>query len=360
LKYRKYGNTGKKLSIIGFGGMRFKKINGKYDYDECANLLVKANERGINYFDTAPFYCDDKSQRIFGEAIKYMPNDFFISTKSGDLKGEYLRKDLEKSLKIMNLDKINFYHIWCVMDLNDYEKRKQSKGAIDGALKAKEEGLIEHLVVSTHANGDEIEKIANEGLFEGMTLGYNILNFKYREKGIKACGINNLGIVTMNPLAGGVIPQNLDKLKFLKEFKENPINLALRFNLSNENVTTALVGIESMEQLEFACNIGDNFNEIPNDEINKLHSQLKKEFNELCTGCRYCEVCPKDISVSKFMYSYNQKILGNKKDALNTIKYHWHTSIEELKKCIDCKMCERKCTQHLNIIERFKEIQSWN
>jgi aryl-alcohol dehydrogenase-like predicted oxidoreductase len=64
--YKEYGKTGKKVSVIGFGGMRFNKSGDKYDFDKCAQVVWKANELGVNYFDTAPFYCDDTSEAIMG------------------------------------------------------------------------------------------------------------------------------------------------------------------------------------------------------------------------------------------------------------------------------------------------------
>ena len=58
--YKDFGRTGKKVSAIGFGGMRFPKSDKGYDYDYCAEMIHEANRLGINYFDTAPFYNDDK------------------------------------------------------------------------------------------------------------------------------------------------------------------------------------------------------------------------------------------------------------------------------------------------------------
>ena len=64
--YKEYGKTGKKISVIGFGGMRFEKDGDKHDFDKCAEVVVKANELGVNYFDTAPGYCNDQSELIMG------------------------------------------------------------------------------------------------------------------------------------------------------------------------------------------------------------------------------------------------------------------------------------------------------
>jgi len=102
--YRPYGQTGKEISAIGFGGMRFPEPN---DIEKSAELLLYAHEKGINYFDTAPFYCNDKSQEIFGHAFKQLPRDsFVVSTKCGAADGEKMRTSIEASLEKLGVEKI--------------------------------------------------------------------------------------------------------------------------------------------------------------------------------------------------------------------------------------------------------------
>jgi len=96
------------------------------------------------------------------------------------------------------------------------EERKKG-GAVREILKAKEEGLIRHAVFSTHLSGPEIRKVIEEDLFEGVTLGYSTINFPYRDEGITAAAENNMGVVIMNPLGGGIIIQNPDIFSFIKE-----------------------------------------------------------------------------------------------------------------------------------------------
>ena len=104
-----YGKTGKNISVIGFGGMRFAN---PAEIEASAETVLYGYEKGINYFDTAPFYCDDHSEDIFGAAFEQMkPDTFFSSTKSSESDGDKLRKELEKSLKRLNVDRIDFYHI---------------------------------------------------------------------------------------------------------------------------------------------------------------------------------------------------------------------------------------------------------
>lgn len=358
--YKKYGKTGKDISVIGFGGMRFPKKNDKYDYDKCAEIVVRANELGVNYFDTAPGYCDDNSEFIMGHAFKSMKNPFYVSTKSSQKNGSKLREQLETSLKRMNLEKINFFHIWCILNLDDYRSRMVKDGAYEAAFRAREEGLIEHIVFSTHCAGEEIETIVKEDCFEGMTVGYNILNFPFRQKGLQAAYKKGLGVATMNPLGGGIIPQKADYFDFIRSSDDNTVvDAALRFNASHDEITTVLAGMGSLEEVIQNCRIGDNMKQLDDKKLKDIENKLFNSMDKLCTGCRYCEYCPKKIPVSKFMLSYNNKILENEKAVLDNLKYHWGVKYDTAKDCIECGVCEGKCTQHLPIISRLKEVGAW-
>lgn len=358
--YRKYGRTGKELSVLGFGGMRIEKVNGRYDFDKCAEVIRKANELGINYFDTAPSYNDFRGEQIFGHAFQDMPSQYYVSTKSMETDGSQLRRQLETSLKRLGVAKIDFYYIWRILTLEDYRARMVKGGAFDAALKAKEEGLIEHLAFSTHCSGEEIETIIQEGCFEGVTLGYNIINFPYRQQGLRAAFQNKLGVVTMNPLGGGMIPRNSQYFDFIRSTEEETVTeAALRFNAAHEEITTVLSGMTTIEEVVENVKAMENPGKLPGQKISNIANRLFSFMDSFCTGCRYCEPCPKGLEISKFMIGYNQKMLGGVKAGLNWIKWHWGIPVERAQECLQCGECEGRCTQHLPIIERMNEISVW-
>ncbi|MDK2800688.1 MAG: uncharacterized protein PWQ70_2307 [Clostridiales bacterium] len=362
MQYKEYGKTGKKVSVIGFGGMRFRKEDYKSgSLEKCAQVVRRASELGVNYFDTAPFYCDDTSEDIMGEAFKDMPNPFYVSTKSMlnyESTADAVRRRIEKSLKRMGLQKITFFNMWCILNLNQYRKVMAPGGPYEGALKAKEEGLIEHIVFSTHCNGEEIQTIVNEGYFEGVTLGYNATNFAFRQKGIKAAYEKGLGVVTMNPLGGGIIPQNEDFYSFLKENEyDSVVQAALKFNASHKEITVVLPGMGTIEEVEENVKSGENFGEMTEERLNEMAKKLNESLDALCTGCQYCKGCPKDIEIPKYMDAYNMRILKKPdKEVNNRLKYHWGINKKKAAECIACGKCEELCTQHLPIIERLKYI----
>ena len=363
MQYKEYGKTGKKVSVIGFGAMRFRKEDYSESFDQCVEILVRANELGINYFDTAPHYCDDKSEEILGEAFKSMPNPFYVSTKSTiylEKTADEVRRRIEKSLKRMGLEKITFFHMWGILNMNQYRKVMAPGGPYEGALKAKEEGLIEHIAFSTHCSGDEIETIVNEGCYEGVTLGYNATNFAFRQKGIKAAYKKGLGVVTMNPLGGGIIPQNPEFFSFIKQDKNETLaQAALRFNISHKEITVALSGMKSIEEVEENVKAADTINQLTEEQLNKMAEKLNRSLDSLCTGCQYCMPCPQGIEIPKFMDAYNMHILGKSdKEVIDRIKGHWGVKKKRAAGCIACGRCEELCTQHLPIIERLKFMAS--
>lgn len=359
--YNTYGSTGIEVSAIGFGGMRF----GEQDnIDTCSSLVKAAYDEGMNYFDTAPTY--DNSEEVFGIAFKEMNKTrahkpFYVSTKSMKAEPDEIRKDLETSLARMNLDYIDFYHFWYVLSLDAYYDRK-AKGALTEFERLKDEGLIKHICVSTHLTGSDIGKMLADYPFEGVLLGYSAMNFACRDAGLETAAKLGLGVAVMNPLGGGVIPQNPDRFAFVKtRTGESVVDGALRFLLNDPRITVALVGLSSRQQLAEAVAAVEGYQPIPSATIHKIRDSLKQAFNELCTACRYCDDCPQNIPVPKMMDAYNHYVLANKPiDMINRLRWHWGIDLEDnfLDKCTECGLCEDACTQKLPICQRLKVIHA--
>jgi predicted aldo/keto reductase-like oxidoreductase len=350
-----YGTTGKQVSVIGFGGMRFA---APHDPELSAAVVRHAHARGINYFDTAPYYCDDKSEEIFGRAFRGLPRDsFYVSTKCGEASGDALRASLERSLTRLGLQQIDFFHIWCLLRPDQLRERIE-KGAIPAAQRAKEEGLIKHLVVSSHLNGDDNAGVLDSGLFEGITIGYNALNFPFRGKTLEAAAKHKVGVATMNPLGGGLIPRNAERLAFLKGPQDRDVvQAALRFNISQPAITTALVGFANTAEVDAAVEAVQSFTPYPAEHIERVKAGIGASFEGFCTGCGYCIPCPVDVSIPKLMDAFNTKILGGDDEGIrDRLKWHWAMTPDAAAACVQCGDCESACTQHLPIRDRLSAI----
>ena len=139
MRYVEYGRTGKQVSVVGFGAMRFDLGRSR---TENADLVRYASAQGINYFDTAPGYCNDESEAICGEAFKAMPNGFYVSTKGMPTEfdtAEKAREAVLRSLDRMGVPKIHFYHVWCLRKMEHYELAMQPGGQYEGLLRCQQE-----------------------------------------------------------------------------------------------------------------------------------------------------------------------------------------------------------------------------
>lgn len=363
--YKQYGNTDMKVSAVGLGTMRYDEKDIKAGrLEKCAEIPLYAYEKGINYWDTAPNYCEDKSEIVTGIALSQVDRSkVYVTSKtnfntlgSQNPTKEMFRERLEMSLDRLRTDYIDFYHMWCMLSLKSWEKHME---AMYGFFEdARREGLIRNIVFSSHMQGSDIETVVDSGKFKGMLIGYNALNYRFRQSGIRAAYEKGMGVVVMNPLGGGMIPQNPDAFSYLTEGTDLTVaQAALRFVASHKEITVALAGCTTKEHVDDAVKAVEGLEEKTAQEIVKEYENKGVALNNLCTGCSYCKGCPKDIPIPKLMDAYNQKILtGKTEEITDRLKYHWGIPAEEAAECIACGRCERECTQHLPIIERLKEI----
>jgi hypothetical protein len=359
--YKNYGKTGKSVSVIGFGGMRFESID---DEDTCVEMMVRAAEGGINYFDTAPLYFGTKSEERFGAGLAELRRrdlPYYLSTKTFATSESAVRKEIDGQLERLGVDHIDFYHIWCITNLDNWRERKND-GVLDAFRKLKDEGIIRHICVSSHLIGDEIRELLMEGVFEGVLFGYSAYNFSTRQKAFDAIREHDLGCVVMNPLGGGLIPNNPDLFSFVKTHDdETTVQAALRFLIAHDDITVSLVGFGSKEHVDEAIAAADGYEPISAEQLAAIKARASANFEGICTGCGYCEGCPEEIPIPKLMDAYNQKLLhGDYKSLLNRLKWHWNVPADEAAKCIECGQCEEACTQHLDITGRLKEIVEAN
>ena len=358
MQYREYGLTGKKVSLLGFGGMRFKNIN---NYDECIHTIITAAEGGITYFDTAPDYCEGKSEKVFGLGFAELRKrnfPYYSATKTFASSEADVRRQLENSLKTMGIPCIDFYHIWCVLGLDEWQRRK-NEGVLKAFRKMKEEGLIKHICVSSHLINDDIKELLLEGVFEGVLFGYSAYNFQQRQAAFDAIREKKLGAIIMNPLGGGVIPNNKQRFAYLARTGEGVVAAALSFLWDHPEITSTLVGFEDAAQVKEALAAMENYKPRTEEELAGFKKRILSSLDKICTGCAYCDNCPNGIPIPKFMDVYNQLILneeGSGDPMSDRLYWHWRLDRSIIEKCKACGQCERECTQHLNIIERLKII----
>jgi len=371
MQYRQFGNTGIDISALGFGAMRlpfiYKNDKTLYDYEESARMMLRAYELGVNYFDTAPGYCDKESEIIVGRALKNIRRKVYISTKYSVKtdSGTDCRKLLEKSLAKMGTDYVDFYHMWGI-DLETFKSKVIApNGPLAEARKAKEEGLIRHISFSFHDAAANLVEIVESGEFETVLVQYNLLD-RSNEKGIERARELGLGVVAMGPVGGGRLGSPSEKIRDLlsKEVRSNP-ELALRFVLTNPNISCALSGMSTMEQVEENCRVADRNESLGKTEIEEINASVaeNQKLAELyCTECGYCMPCPQGVNIPlSFRLMNYHRIYGITDYAAaeyKTIgKFEWMPG-KDASHCTDCGVCESKCPQKLSIREQLRETHS--
>ncbi|MDR0444072.1 MAG: aldo/keto reductase [Treponema sp.] len=356
--YREYGQTGEKVSLLGFGGMRFKNVD---DHDECVRMMVAAAEGGVNYFDTAPGYFGTKSETVFGKGLAELRRrnlPYFAATKTFESSEAGIRKEIEAQLKRLNIPAIDFYHIWCITDLNNWKERKNN-GILQTFKKLKDEKLIRHICISSHLIKNEIKELLMEGAFEGVLFGYSAYNFNTRQEAFDAIKEKKLGAVVMNPMGGGVIPQHPELFGFMRREGESTVVAALRILWDHPEITNTLVGFETIEQVKEALQAMEGYKPRTSAELAEVKAKAPASFEGICTGCGYCAGCPAGVPIPQLMDAYNQKLLakpGEKDPIGDRLYWHWDLERADAAKCTACGQCEKACTQHIDIIKRLKEI----
>ena len=361
--YNSLGSTGKEISAIGFGAMRFLPEEYNKDLQFCADILLYAHEQGINFFDTAPLYCEGLSEEIIGLALQQIKGKKpYVSTKCNFRLAQTAQDAYEEILKSrdrLQVDTIDFYYMWRLKDWAQHEKNMRPGGVYEGMLRAKEEGIITHICASLHANGEDTARIVADKKTEVITLGYNATNFAYRREGVKAAYESGQGVVVMNPLSGGLIPQYADYFSFLKEDNSQTVSqAALQFLLAQKEVSSALVGFSSIEEIDQAVAATKNQREFTEEMLAEIAKKYGAEMNSLCTACSYCKDCPLSIPLVPMMFFYNEKILDPNADFLPRMRMQYEITPDMAEICNGCGACERNCTQKLPIIQRLREIST--
>jgi len=366
--YKEFGKTGIKLSSLGFGAMRFPEIfddNGKFvsiDEEKSIPMMHKAFELGVNYIDTAPAYVHSKSEAMVGKALKGWRDKVYLSTKNGmdDASYDKWMKKLENSLKELDTDYIDFYHMWGI-GLEAFKTKVDVKGGpIDAAFKAKEQGLIKHISFSFHDKPENMREIVDSGYFESVLMQYNLLD-RANEENIAYCNEKGLGVVIMGPVAGGRLGEPSKEIQDMMNGKsKSTAECALRFVLANPGVNIALSGMSKMEEVIENAATASIEGPLTADELQKVAGSLSenKRLAELyCTGCDYCLPCPQEINISRAFRAMNyHKVYGL--TSLAKTEYS-HIVVHDKKKqadaCVECGQCESKCPQKIEIIKQLKE-----
>ena len=372
MQYRKFGNTGVNISALGFGCMRLPEIqleDGTWmvDQEKTNHMLMRAYELGVNYFDTAYYYCHENSEIAIGKALAPIRDKVYISTKCPMDKvnsPEEYEAQLDRSLKKLGTDYVDFYHFWGISQ-KIFDEKIVPLGLMDKALELKEKGKIRHISFSFHDTPEALKHIIDHGYaMETVLLQYNLLD-RSNEEMIQYAAQKGLGVVVMGPVGGGRLAAPTELVQKLGGGNLNTYELALRFVLGNPGVSCALSGMQNVDMVEQNAAVGSLEVPMTEEQWHQVGTSLEnlRKFSELyCTGCGYCQPCPKGIEIPKIFQAYTyHNVYGLNELAKKT--YFNYVNNEKKpgatsKDCVNCGFCERKCPQHLEIRQLLKKAEA--
>lgn len=331
MEYTNLGNTGLKVSRLGFGGIPIQRIT----QEEATALIHKLPEYGVNYIDTARGYT--VSEEYLGIAMEGIRDKFVLATKSMARTREAMEKDIETSLKNLRTDHIDLYQVHNAPPAQMKIVTGEG-GALEALLEAKAAGKIGHIGITAHEIGT-FEMGLEMDWVETIMFPYNFVELQAADL-IRKCAEKGKGFICMKPLAGGAI--------------ENA-PLAMRFIASNKDITVNIPGMANEDELKqnvaAACDPAP-LSEYDLKEVQNIRDTLGNQF---CRRCNYCQPCTMGINIS-FCFTINGYLTryGLKDWAIGRYK----GMAVEPNACIECGMCESRCPYHLPIIEMLKDVYS--
>jgi hypothetical protein len=338
---------------------------------KAAETVAKSLELGINYYETSSGYGD--SELWLGRALGGQRKKVFLSTKSaggekGCMTADEVRLVIDASLRRLGTDYLDFYHAWRVNTPLKYASVTAKGGWIEGVLKAREEGIIRHVGITTHSTPAHIGKILANGIFEVLTVQYSLILQSYREV-IAQAARSGVGVVVMGPLAGGLLTTPTPVLQ--QVFAPNDqITGALKYVLCDGGVSTVASGMTSAAQVAQNCASVEDMDLSNADYQDKVNARIRSllgprlgEFETaLCGGCRYCVgVCPKKLGPHNIFKAYNMAMLGGEPKRSPKVMAMMDKIASE---CVRCGKCQTVCPQkisvpdHLETVRKFFSLQS--
>lgn len=360
------------MKKLGFGFMRLP-MKGKKDPDmtQICSMVDKFMSNGFNYFDTAYFYLDGKSEGYLKESLvdRYDRDEFVIADKLPVMfltHESQMEEIFSNQLERCGVEYIDYYLLHALNKVG-YEKTKLFK-IFEFVKQKKAEGKIKKIGFSFHDKAKVLDKILSEHPeVEFVQLQINYLDWQDGKIQSKLCyevaRKHGVEIIIMEPVKGGAlanVPSNAELM--FKSYDENlsVASWAIRFAASLDGVIMVLSGMSTDEQMDDNLSYMKDFKAINGEEIEmcfKVGDIIKSKNIVPCTACKYCiEVCPKNIAIADYFALYNQNI---NKGVLDEDGYE--TLAQEFGKasdCVECKKCEGICPQKIEIVKQLKNVKS--
>ena len=366
MEYRKIGEN--KVSLLGFGCMRFPTKDGKIDEALSEEMIDIAIKSGVNYLDTAFPYHGGESELFVGKILKkYDRESLYLATKLPIWDVNTLddaKRLFNEQLTKLDVEYVDFYLIHA-LDKGRWKKVLELN-ILDYLDELVKEGKIRNLGFSFHDDYEVFEEIISYRKWDFCQIQYNYIDTDIQagDKGYELSVKLGVPLVIMEPVKGGVLamlPEDVTApLKTIRP-EASTASWALRWVANHENVKVILSGMSSYEQVTDNLKTFEKFEALSKEEevaIKEVADTINSRTRNGCTGCRYCMPCPFGVDIPKAFSIWNE--YGKYGDERKAVKrYFVDTAPDKLADvCQKCGACEAECPQHLNIrddLERMHE-----
>ena len=317
------GKTNLEVNKNGFGALPIQRCN----MDESIEILQKAYANGIDFYDTAHFYTD--SEEKLGNAFEDVRENIYLASKTAAETPEVFWSDLETSLKSLKTDYLDLYqfHNISFTPKNDDELFK-------AMIQAKEDGMINHIGITTHKITFAHEAIES-GLYETLQYPFSYLSGSEEIDLVNKCRQLDVGFIAMKAMGGGLIKNSKASYAFLNQF---------------ENVLP-IWGIQKISELDEFLSYDEST--VLNDS---LKAEIEKDKNELgedfCRGCGYCMPCPEGIKINTCA---RMSLWVRRFPTEPHLTEEWQQIMAKSEDCIECYSCVDNCPYELDIPRLLKE-----
>ena len=260
---RVFGKTEEKLTIIGQAAGRFPLIS----FEDAKAVTLRAYELGINYFDNAHAYWSGRSEEVYGEVLPAFRDEVFVTTKSADRTREGARKELELSLKRLQMDYVDLWQIHAVGKMDEVDQIFGSGGAIEAFEEAKQSGKCRFIGFTGHRDPKvHIEMLSHYDQFDTILMPLNPADPSYLsfEKDVLPEAVRQgLGIQGMKSLANA---------KLLPSFSvKNCVDYVLSLPIH-----CLTMGCTTIGQVEDDVRIARDFARLEEDQMGSLRERAQK------------------------------------------------------------------------------------
>ena len=371
MNYRtdKYGN---RLSILGFGCMRFPMKAGRIDMAETEREILTAVQGGVNYFDTAYIY--PGSEAALGEILErnHLRDQVYIATKLPHYlikSRESMDKLFAEELRRLRTDHVDYYLMHMLTDVDTWN-RLLGLGIGEWLAEKKASGAIRQVGFSYHGNSDMFCRLLDAWDWDFCQIQYNYMDEHSQagRRGLHHAHGKGIPVVIMEPLRGGKLvsrlPEEAKQIFASYKIKHTSAQWAFRWLWNQSEVTVVLSGMNSDEMVRdnihtaSAVRVGELTAE---DEamLRRVVAAINSKMKVGCTGCAYCMPCPKHVDIPGTFAAYNRRYQEGR--FWGFVDYVICTMLRKnstaASNCVGCGKCEKHCPQNIPIREKLQEAQ---